>query len=72
MAAIRAINLNPYMRDCKGLTYIFVFLIWCNFGELEKLGMKALPGGQFCHQVVKCFCDRLLIDFLLLDFINKL
>ena len=37
------------------------FLIRSCLGGLNKMGMKALPGGQYCHQVVKRFYYMLLI-----------
>ena len=45
----------------KGLTYIFIFLIGCSLGKLEKLGIKALPSGQSCHQVIKYILQAIYI-----------
>ena len=35
------------------LAYILFFFSGPCLGELEKLAMKAIPGGQSCQQVVK-------------------
>jgi len=34
-----------------GLGHDFIFLIPATLGELKKLAMESLSGGQSCHQV---------------------
>ena len=51
--AARLVTHFPLRAPRKEMTYVFIFLIGCSFGELENLGIKALPGGQSCHQVMR-------------------